>query len=102
MGKTNSHWGQIREIEAIDMPPEKAGKYWPLFKELCLRLEKTNGSNALVIAFATGRQAGSARAAMSRYFADRLGEDAVEMVTGTDFDGTPGLFIKRGPNWGKS
>jgi hypothetical protein len=97
-------WGQIREVRAHEVPPERhgnsPGKYWQLYLDVSLRLEQTNGSAALAIPFGTRRAAGSACSALARYF-KRRGEDVARLTTGVDHEGTPTLYVQRGENWSK-
>lgn len=89
----------IREIEAAWMPPESGGKWWPLFREIMLRLEQTPERFALKIELHEGGATGAAKA-ITRYANDRLGDGA--LVTSYDIsDGENALYVRRGDNYTK-
>lgn len=93
---------KIKEIKADLMPPsDAAGKWWPLYREIVLRLEQTSERFALEIKLEDGGAA-SARNAISRYANKRLGKGAIDLVYVPDGNGGGTLYARRGPNYPKS
>lgn len=91
-------WGAIREIDAAEMPPDKASKWWPLFQELHKRLEQTTEHFALAVPITDGRIEG-AKASLQQNFRRRKGKGSVSISTAVDESGVPTLYVRRGPNW---
>lgn len=95
-------WGQIREILTADVEAA-GGKWWPLYKDIRLRLDETPEQFSLVVPFVNGDSVSSAARSLRKMFSVRLGSKAVVVTEGVDpkDEVTPCLFARRGPNWGK-
>lgn len=67
MGADEQLWGEIVEIEREYIPPEGAMKWWGLYEELRLRLDRTSPDNALIVPFQTTRTATAAGKALAQF-----------------------------------
>lgn len=95
-------WGNPREIPADAIPQKfSTSPFEELFIDVCLRLEKTNGSSALAYPFDSTESASSASRSLGKIFSRRMGKGSVELVRGVDEEGIPTLFVRRGENWTK-
>lgn len=97
-GNGNKPWGQIKQIDADEVPPPRnaPGRWYELYQELGLRLERTGPGFALVVPFETKRDATLAQTALRKYFKQRNGEGHAELtMRGQD------IFVRRGPNYAK-
>lgn len=90
-------WHNINEIDAAEMPPSHYGKWWPLFAEIRLRLEKTPPAFALQIEMESSQAAVSAQRAITRIANRSMGKGAV--VVSQAVNGKPYLYARRGENW---
>lgn len=98
MSSNNGTPWAIQEIDAAMMPPDNGGgKWWPLFREVALRLEQTPDNYALKIRLQDGGAA-SAKIALTRYANDRLGEGAIILTYERADDGDY-VYARRGPNY---
>jgi len=88
----------VREIPVIEMPPETGGKWWALFREIVLRLEKPPSRAALRFELTDGSAAG-ARKALARYLNDRDASDRIIISYEITPDGAHVIYARRGPNW---
>lgn len=71
-----------------------------LLADILLRLEKTNGGSALAYPFSDEAMCKRAHASMIRMIPSRTKIKRYAVITrGLDADGTPTLYVRRGPNW---
>jgi hypothetical protein len=92
-------WGRIIEIAVSEVP--SGSPYFPLYEEIVLRLERTNGNHALAIPFDSPKTAKTAASALRTLAHQRRGIKFFIVIEAQDSDGAPTLYVRRGPNWTK-
>lgn len=90
----------VTEVSVSNMPPAGACKWWGLYHEIILRLEKTPERMALRVALPEGSGAEGAKAAIARFTKDRIGKGHLSMSATIENDHHI-LYVRRGPNWKK-
>lgn len=99
----NNHvpWGTPKEVskEAIPNYPANRSRFEELFVDIVMRLEQTNGHRALMYPFKDAKIAKSAASSVARMFSLRVGKGHVAVRFGPAPDGTPALYVARGPNY---
>lgn len=91
---------KITEVDARLMPPAGNAKWWPLFREIMLRLEQTPDSSALRVVLSNGDSAAGAVKGLSRYSKERNGDGHLCLSWVLE-DGREVLYARRGPKWSK-
>ena len=95
-------WGQPVEVPARDWPSR--GRDNPtvqLLNELYLRLERTP-RNAIFVPTDSAEEAVRLRRRLIGLSIRYVGRRHISFAASTLRDGTPGLFVRRGPNWGRN
>ncbi len=96
-------WGQPQEISAMEWPSRgrRYGLGVELLVDLALRLEQTPRTKAIAVPFDTLQEAQRMRDCLYKRSYVKFGRGYISFATGHRTDGTPALFVRRGPNWGK-
>lgn len=98
-GTDEKLWGTIQQIEAKMTPPPRGSKWWPLFREILLRLEQTSERHALAIEIFGSAE--SAAKSIGMMASKRLGQGAIRLSFEQIEDGRGILYARRGPNYEK-
>lgn len=99
-----SLWDTPQEIARKDVPVvahEKADAFRAMFLDADIRLERTNGSKALMYPLVGDVSRRGAAGSLARQFNKTYGKGWAVVRSGTTPDGQPAIFIMRGPNYGK-
>jgi len=87
----------------MEWPPRsrRYGLGVELLADLILRLEQTPYPNAIAVPFGVLQEAQQMHVCLYKQSYTKFGRGYISFATGHRADGTPALFVRRGPNWGK-
>ncbi len=93
----------IREVAVSEMPHRQVRShvYDMFYRDIKLRLERTNRHHALCCEFESYKEADLHQDAVRRRFTRDMGDGAVRLCVRKITDGRAALYISRGPNYGK-